>query len=88
MEASSRIFAGSLLVAIMSSLRYSDAMHIRWSSLSLAGAVLRGVIYRSKACRPGMPFGLDGSGLLSAPTFSNVFGGVAGPTQRHAPLKP
>ena len=64
LDASSRIFSGSILVATMSSLRFSDAQHVRWSTMSLAGQVWRGVVYRSKTSRQGMPVGLMGSGLL------------------------
>ena len=61
----SRAFAGSLLVCVMSSLRFADSQHVKWSSLSLAGCVLRGLSYRTQSCSSGMPFGVLGSGLLS-----------------------
>ena len=49
-----RVFCGSCLVCIMSSLRFSDAMHIEWRSLSLAGDVLRGSSTGPK--RPALAF--------------------------------
>ena len=45
-----RIWAGSFLVCIWSSLRFSDAQHVRWSSVNAASdaSVLRGISYRTK----------------------------------------
>ena len=62
-----RIFAGALLACVMSSLRFSDARHLSWSSISLAGHVLRATVYRTKTSRRGMPVGFVGSGLLGSP---------------------
>ena len=62
-----RIFAGALLACMMSSLRFSDAQHLSWSSISLAGHVLRATVYRTKTSRQGMPVGFVGSGLLGSP---------------------
>ena len=45
-----RIWAGSFLVCVWSSLRFSDAQHVLWSSLNAASSasVLRGILYRTK----------------------------------------
>ena len=60
-----RIWAGSFLVCIWSSLRFSDAQHVRWSSLNAASnaSVLRGISYRTKTGTRGTPFALGGCGL-------------------------
>ena len=57
----------ALLACVMSSLRFSDAQHLSWSSISLAGHVLRATVYRTKTSGQVMPVGVVGSGLLGSP---------------------
>ena len=61
-----RILAGSFLVCLMASLRFSDASHVRWASVTVDGLFLRGMSYRTKTCRSGTPFAVGGWGLLGA----------------------
>ena len=63
-----RIWAGSFLVCIWSSLRFSDAQHVRWSSVNAASdaSVLRGISYRTKTGTRGTPFALGGCGLSAS----------------------
>ena len=63
-----RIWAGSFLVCVWSSLRFSDAQHVRWSSVNAASdaSVLRGVSYRTKTGTRGTPFALGGCGLSAS----------------------
>ena len=63
-----RIWAGSFLVCIWNSLRFSDAQHVRWSSLNAASnaSVLRGISYRTKTGTRGTPFALGGCGLSTS----------------------
>ena len=59
-----RVFAGSLLLMICASMRFSDMVHVEWKSISMDGMVLRGVSYRTKTSQQGMPWAIDGSGFL------------------------
>ena len=63
-----RIWAGSFLVCIWSSLRFSDAQHVRWSSVNAASdaSVLRGISYRTKTGTCGTPFALGGCGASAS----------------------
>eukprot|EP00439_Symbiodinium_sp_Y106_P000958 s9670_g1.t1 len=61
-----RVIAGSFLVLVTASLRFSDAQHILWSSLSVDGRTLRGLCYRTKSCKSGVPFAALGQGLLGS----------------------
>ena len=58
-------FAGAALLCVWASLRFGDASHIRWSSLlyDVSCHVLRGVAYRTKTTRRGMPFACHGRGF-------------------------
>ena len=55
-------------MCIWSSLRFSDAQHVRWSSLNAASnvSVLRGISYRTKTGTRGAPFALGGCGLSAS----------------------
>ena len=63
-----RIWAGSFLVCIWSSLRFSDAQHVCWSSVNAASdaSVLRGISYRTKTGTRGMVCALGGCGLSAS----------------------
>ncbi|CAE7349677.1 unnamed protein product [Symbiodinium sp. CCMP2592] len=60
------IWAGSFLVAIGASLRFADAQHVRWSSLSVSHFTLRGICYRTRTTKGGCPFGLLSFGPFSS----------------------
>ncbi|CAE7201929.1 unnamed protein product [Symbiodinium sp. CCMP2592] len=55
---------GALLVMIWGSLRFSDAMHVKWGSLLYEQEVGRGISFRTKTSVRGAPFGVVGVGLL------------------------
>ncbi|CAE7217973.1 unnamed protein product [Symbiodinium sp. CCMP2592] len=56
---------GALLVMIWGSLRFSDAMHVKWGSLLYEQEMGRGISFRTKtAVRRGAPFGVVGVGLV------------------------
>ena len=59
-------FAGSVLAMIWSSLRFSDAGHVRWLTLvcDLDHHVIRGIAFRTKMSKRGMPFALQARGLI------------------------
>ncbi|CAE7038940.1 unnamed protein product [Symbiodinium sp. CCMP2592] len=62
-----RAFAGGVLLLLMSSLRFSDASHVEWRSLSMDGFDLRGLSTRTKTSSNGMPFAATGLGFLGCP---------------------
>ena len=64
-EPSTVSFAGAALLSVWASLLFGDASHIRWSSLlyDVSCHVLRGVAYRTKTTRRGMPFACQGRGI-------------------------
>ena len=39
-------------------------MHVKWNELSMDGLDLRGLVYRTKMARSGMPFAVAGDGVL------------------------
>ncbi|CAE7439064.1 unnamed protein product [Symbiodinium sp. CCMP2592] len=55
---------GALLVMIWGSLRFSDAMHVKWGSLLYEHEVGRGISFRTKTSVRGAPFGVIGVGLV------------------------
>ncbi|CAE7492559.1 unnamed protein product, partial [Symbiodinium sp. CCMP2592] len=55
---------GALLVMIWGSLRFSDAMHVKWGSVLYEQEVGRGISFRTKTSVRGAPFGVVGVGLL------------------------
>ena len=59
------MFPARALLSVWASLRFGDASHIRWSSLlyDVSCHVLRGVAYRTKTTRRGMPFACQGRGI-------------------------
>ena len=61
-----RVLAGAFLVLVTASLRFSDAQHVLWSSISVDGRTLRGLCYRTKSCKSGVPFAALGEGLLGS----------------------
>ncbi|CAE7611146.1 unnamed protein product [Symbiodinium sp. CCMP2592] len=61
---------GALLVMIWGSLRFSDAMHVKWGSLLYEQEVGRGISFRTKTSERGAPFGVVGVGLIG-PWFSS-----------------
>ncbi|CAE7267833.1 unnamed protein product [Symbiodinium sp. CCMP2592] len=54
---------GALLVMIWGSLRFSDALHVRWGTVLFEQDVGRGISYRIKTSVRGAPFGVVGTGL-------------------------
>ena len=58
-------FAGAALLSVWASLRFGDASHVKWSSLlyDVSCHVVRGVAYRTKTTRRGMPFACQGRGI-------------------------
>ncbi|CAE7234320.1 unnamed protein product [Symbiodinium sp. CCMP2592] len=58
-----RLFIGAVLVCCWSSLRLSDAQHTKWTSLQSGSWCLRGVNFRTKVSRRGVPFGLITQGI-------------------------
>ena len=57
-------FAGAALVSVWASLRFGNASHVRWSSLcDVSSHVVRGIAYRTKTTRRGMPFACQGRGI-------------------------
>ena len=69
-----RLFCGAVLVACNASLRFSDAQHIKWSSLLPAEDCTRAVSYRTKTSKRGMPFGFCNSGFYgSSTTFAKTW---------------
>ena len=58
-------FAGAALLSVWASLRFGDASHVKWSSLlyDISCHVVRGVAYRTKTTRRGMPFACQGRGI-------------------------
>ena len=62
-----RVFAGSVLLMISASMRFSDMIHVDWKSMSMDGVILRGVSYRTKTSQQGMPWAVDGSGFMLLP---------------------
>ncbi|CAE7242778.1 unnamed protein product [Symbiodinium sp. CCMP2592] len=60
---------GALLLMIWGSLRFSDAMHVKWGSLLYEQEVGRGISFRTKTSVRGAPFGVIGVGLVG-PWFS------------------
>ena len=62
-----RAFAGAVLLLIVSSLRFSDASHVEWRSLSMDAIDLRGLSTRTKTSSNGMPFAASGLGFLGCP---------------------
>ena len=63
-ETATRIVAGAFLVMVGASLRFSDVMRLKWTELSMDGLDLRGLVYRNKMARSGMPFAVAGDGML------------------------
>ena len=59
------IMLGSFLLMAWASLRFSDAQRIEMARMVLSTTDLRGIIWRSKTNRVGMPFGAMNSGILS-----------------------
>ena len=66
-----RVFARSVLLMTSASMRFSGMIHIEWKFMSMDGMVLRGVSYRTKTSRQGMPWAVDGSGFLGCPQKQN-----------------
>ena len=62
-----RAFAGAVLLLIVSSLRFSDASHVEWQSLSMDACDLRGLSTRTKTSSNGMPFAASGLCFLGCP---------------------
>ena len=51
-----RMFVGATLLCVWASLRFSDAQHVRWSSLPYDVESLRGWCYKTKTHPRGTPF--------------------------------
>lgn len=64
-DLSSLLFKGAVLICAWASLRFSDASHIQWSSLVLDPHALRGISWRTKTSKKGMPFGVFPFGFLN-----------------------
>ena len=58
------MFVGATLSCIWSSLRFSDAQRVKWSSLLFDTLSLRGWSYRTKTHKRGTPFAAFASGFL------------------------
>ena len=67
MSLGERAFAGAVMLLIVSSLRFSDASHVEWRSLSMDAFDLRGLSTRTKTSSNGMPFAASGLGFLGCP---------------------
>ena len=90
-----RFAMGSLLVMIWGSLRFSDALHVRWGTLNYEQGVGRGISFRTKTSVRGAPFGVQGCGLYG-PWFAKWLAllkkewgriaGVVGPVEPDALL--
>ena len=65
LDKSERLFKGTFLLCVWSSLRFSDVQHVKWSSIICDTTGLRAVSHRTKTCRSGMPFGTIWSGIVS-----------------------
>ena len=61
-----RIFVGAALCCVWASLRFADASHVRWSDMIIDQASVRGISFRTKTSRSGMPFGIAHHGFLSS----------------------
>jgi hypothetical protein len=61
-----RLLAGGVLVCIWGGLRFADLCCCSPGSLSLDGWVLRGLCWRTKTARRGMPWGVLGCGLTGS----------------------
>lgn len=59
------IFMGSALLCVWCSLRFADAQHIRWNDILIDSNTLRGLSFRTKASRSGMPFGINLQGFFA-----------------------
>ena len=64
LSAQQRIIAGSFLLCIFSSLRFSDALWCPPGRLSITGECLLGVCVKTKTTRRAMPFGALAGGFL------------------------
>ena len=71
-----RFVMGSLLVMIWGSLRFSDALHVRWGTLNYEQGVGRGISFRTKTSVRGAPFGAQGCGLYGGLLYSRRDGVV------------
>lgn len=55
---------GAFLLAFWASLRFSDLQHIQWDTLIFNGFSLRGVSYRTKTSKKGVPWAIAARGFL------------------------
>ena len=52
------LWCGSFMACIAASLHFSDAQHVKWSSLCVSPFSLRGICFRTKTSKRGAPFAL------------------------------
>ena len=60
------LWCGSFLACIAASLRFSDAQHVKWSSLCVSHFSLRGICFRTKTSKRGAPFAFVSFGPYSS----------------------
>ena len=60
------LWCGSFLACIAASLRFSDAQHVKWSSLCVSHFSLRGICFRTKTSKRGAPFAFISFGPYSS----------------------
>ena len=58
---------GSVLLMFSAPLAFSDVLRVDWRTLNLDSFDLRGLTYRSKTSRQGVPWAVPCEGVLSQP---------------------
>ena len=76
------LWLGAALLCVHASLRWSDAMRVEWSSLSLTSTHLHGTCYKTKTSSHGQPFAVHICGFTGhLPSTCWVLAWLAGLTQ-------
>ena len=81
------LWLGAALLCVHASLRWSDAMRVEWSSLSLTSTHLHGTCYKTKTSSHGQPF--RARLRLHRPPSQHLLGArLAGRPHKGAPTAP